>query len=119
MLDALTKSLMVDANTAMLIDTCAVVTQAMLSDGGGGTYPDPAGPTLTVLTCRFTPVGSITNQAVQEMVMEHGSYLIEVPFTFAITVSTIIRYQGRDYDVTWSPPVDAWAFTRMAVLKER
>lgn len=119
MIDRLTHNLMVAANESMLTDTCTVVEQVMLSDGGGGSYPDPDGPKLTDLACRFTPVSAISDREVQAAVVTHGSYLLEVPLQATITAATVIRYQSRDYTVTWSPTADAWSFVRMAVLKER
>lgn len=99
-------------------DSGTILRQNLLDDGGGGTYPDPSGPT------RIGPImGLFWTLSGDEAVMaaqlgQHGRERWAVPIGTDIRATDQVELLGWVYNVVWVPPVAYHDADRIIGLEE-
>ena len=99
-------------------DTVYVLRTTVLDDGGGGTYPDPAGP------IEYGPIlGAFSRQSGRELVassqvQQRGTYRLALPVATDVLATDQIIYQGMRYNVVFCPPLTALNLSRVVELEE-
>lgn len=106
-----------DFAAGMFRDSVTILRTALLDDGGGGTYPDPAGPTET------PTIGAFSRLTGRELVassqtQQRGSYRLALPVATDIQETDQVTYQGRTYNVVFCPPLTALNLSRVVELEE-
>jgi hypothetical protein len=102
----------------MFRDSVTILRTALVDDGAGGQYPDPAGPTET-----GPIIGAFSRLSGRELVassqmQQRGSYRLALPVATEIRETDQVRYQGRVYSVVFAPPLTALNLSRVVELEE-
>lgn len=102
----------------MFRDSVYILRTALLDDGAGSSYPDPAGPValgpILGAFSRLTGRELVASSQVQQ----RGTYRLALPSATDIRATDQIAYQGLIYAVVFCPPLTALNLSRVVELEE-